>query len=145
MVSRPPRRKKATGRKRTAKKTVSAGGKAEATGSNYETLVTYAHLALLGGVADPPFDLPRRYAGLFNWLWWFGPSWWWELGQYVYQRPKLSPKQLAALRRPALFMDWGSTKSDKAVSCMEWLVEQAMLKGKRGREFWWVAPVAFHR
>src|SRR5579871_1036226 len=43
-----------------AKKTKSSGGKAEATGSNYETLVAawYAHSVLLGKTAQPPFDLP---------------------------------------------------------------------------------------
>lgn len=43
-----------------AKKTKSSGGKAEATGSNYETLVAafYAHSVLLGETAQPPFDLP---------------------------------------------------------------------------------------
>jgi len=42
-----------------AKKKISSGGKAEASGSNYETLVAtwYAHSVLLGGVAQPPFDL----------------------------------------------------------------------------------------
>lgn len=60
MVSSPIRREKANARKRTVKKAVSSGGKAEATGSNYETLVAtwYAHVVLLGGAADPPFDLP---------------------------------------------------------------------------------------
>jgi hypothetical protein len=43
-----------------AKKKISSGGKAEASGSNYETLVAtwYAHSALLGAAAQPPFDLP---------------------------------------------------------------------------------------
>jgi hypothetical protein len=42
-----------------AKKKTSSGGKAEASGGNYETLVAtwYAHSVLLGGVAQPPFDL----------------------------------------------------------------------------------------
>jgi hypothetical protein len=42
-----------------AKKKASSGGKAEASGANYETLVAtwYAHSVLLGGVAQPPFDL----------------------------------------------------------------------------------------
>ncbi len=43
-----------------AKKTTSSsGGKAEASGGNYETLVAtwYAHSVLLGGIAPPPFDL----------------------------------------------------------------------------------------
>jgi hypothetical protein len=41
------------------KKKTSSGGKAEASGGNYETLVAtwYAHSVLLGGVAQPPFDL----------------------------------------------------------------------------------------
>jgi hypothetical protein len=43
-----------------AKKKASSGGKAEASGANYETLVAtwYAHSILLGAVAQPPFDLP---------------------------------------------------------------------------------------
>jgi len=42
-----------------AKKKTSSGGKAEASGGNYETLVAtwYAHSVLLGGIAQPPFDL----------------------------------------------------------------------------------------
>ena len=42
-----------------AKKRTSSGGKAEASGGNYETLVAtwYAHSVLLGGVAQSPFDL----------------------------------------------------------------------------------------
>jgi hypothetical protein len=42
-----------------AKKKTSSGGKAEASGSNYETLVAtwYAHSVLLGGISQPPFDL----------------------------------------------------------------------------------------
>jgi hypothetical protein len=42
-----------------AKKKTSSGGKAEASGGNYETLVAtwYAHAILLGAVAQPPFDL----------------------------------------------------------------------------------------
>jgi hypothetical protein len=43
-----------------ATKKISSGGKAEASGASYETLVVtwYAHSILLGGVAQPPFDLP---------------------------------------------------------------------------------------
>lgn len=42
------------------KKKASSGGKAEASGGNYETLVGawYAHAVLIGGVLYPPFDLP---------------------------------------------------------------------------------------
>jgi hypothetical protein len=41
------------------KKKTSSGGKAEASGGNYETLVItwYAHSVLLGGASQPPFDL----------------------------------------------------------------------------------------
>lgn len=42
-----------------AKKKTSSGGKAEASGGNYEALVAawYAHSTLLGAAAHPPFDL----------------------------------------------------------------------------------------
>ena len=68
----------------------------------------------------------------------------------VYRRPKLYAKQTAAFFNPTdasgqpARYSWieGSTKSGKTVSCMAWLVEQAMLLGKQGREFWWVAPVS---
>ena len=55
----PPARTKPAAPKRKAKKRVSSGGKAEASGGNYETLVAtwYAHLVLLGETADPPFGL----------------------------------------------------------------------------------------
>lgn len=62
---------------------------------------------------------------------------------YVYQRPKLYK-----LQSEAFFNDFryawieGSTKSGKTVSCMAWIVEQAIFIGKEGREFWWVAPVS---
>ncbi len=62
--------------------------------------------------------------------------------EYTYTRPPLYPKQ-----REAFFNDYryswieGSTKSGKTVSCMAWLFEQALVHGKKGREFWWVAPV----
>jgi hypothetical protein len=50
---------KRTVKKRVVKKRTSSGGKAEASGGNYEALVAtwYAHLVLLGGAAQPPFDL----------------------------------------------------------------------------------------
>src|SRR6266850_4797190 len=46
-------------RQMAKKKKTSSGGKAEASGGNYETLVAtwYAHSVLLGGIAQPPFDL----------------------------------------------------------------------------------------
>lgn len=62
---------------------------------------------------------------------------------YTYQRPKLYAKQSTAFFNEDRY-SWieGSTKSGKTVSCMAWLFEQALIKGKTGREFWWVAPVA---
>lgn len=61
---------------------------------------------------------------------------------FVYQRPKLYTKQEAALFCSERY-SWieGSTKSGKTAGCMAWLVEQAFIFGKPGREFWWVAPV----
>lgn len=63
--------------------------------------------------------------------------------EHVYVRPKLYAKQVAAFFGGARY-SWieGSTKSGKTVSCMAWLLEQTLFKGKEGREFWWVAPVA---
>lgn len=62
--------------------------------------------------------------------------------EYVYQRPKLYTKQQAALFCFERY-SWieGSTKSGKTAGSMAWLLEQAVLLGKDGREFWWVAPV----
>lgn len=61
--------------------------------------------------------------------------------EYTYQRPKLYAKQTQAFFNDSRYA-WieGSTKSGKTVSCMAWLFEQSLLKGKPGREFWWVAP-----
>jgi len=62
---------------------------------------------------------------------------------FTYERPKLYK-----LQSEAFFNDFryawieGSTKSGKTVSCMAWIVEQAVFIGKEGREFWWVAPVS---
>ncbi|TBG44829.1 hypothetical protein ELG77_08935 [Rhizobium leguminosarum] len=60
----------------------------------------------------------------------------------TFRRPKLYPKQTEAFFNANRY-SWieGSTKSGKTVSCIAWLVEQAITKGKEGREFWWVAPV----
>ena len=34
-----------------------------------------------------------------------------------------------------------STKAGKTVGCIFWLTEQALLNGKPGRNFWWIAPI----
>jgi len=69
-----------------------------------------------------------------------------------YERPWLYQKQADALFSVArwVFIE-ASTKSGKTVGCMAWLFEQAALKGKPGRNYWWVAPtlptakIAFRR
>lgn len=60
----------------------------------------------------------------------------------TYTRPKLYEKQTQAFFNDCRY-SWieGSTKSGKTVSCMAWLLEQALFNGKPGRQFWWVAPV----
>ena len=60
-----------------------------------------------------------------------------------YQRPWLYGRQQAALFAPERYsVVEASTKSGKTVGCIAWLFEQAALYGKRGRNYWWVAPVS---
>ncbi|HEY6965867.1 MAG TPA: hypothetical protein VI229_00235 [Burkholderiales bacterium] len=66
-----------------------------------------------------------------------------------YKRPWLYPKQAACifdgrdvkgdLARYS-FIE-ASTKAGKTVGCLAWLLEQAVVLGRPGRNFWWVAPV----
>lgn len=65
-----------------------------------------------------------------------------------YQRPWLYPKQAEAIfdcrdvdGAPSryAFIE-ASTKAGKTSACIAWLFERAVL-GKRGQNFWWVAPV----
>ena len=65
-----------------------------------------------------------------------------EFKEIIYRRPKLYPKQLAAMfdKRPISLIE-ASTKSGKTVSGIIWLYEQA-LRGSAGQHFWWVAPVS---
>jgi hypothetical protein len=61
--------------------------------------------------------------------------------QARYIRPWLYPKQAAAIFQPArTVVIEASTKSGKTVGCLAWLLEQAILTGKPGRNYWWVAP-----
>ena len=61
--------------------------------------------------------------------------------QINYQRPPMYDKQ-----RDAVFNDSryslveASTKSGKTVSCLIWLIEQAILHGQAGQVYWWVSP-----
>lgn len=60
----------------------------------------------------------------------------------IFNRPYLYPKQKAAIYEPKRFsLIEASTKAGKTVSCIIWLVEQA-LKGRPGWNYWWVAPVS---
>ncbi|MGE3448675.1 MAG: phage terminase large subunit [Microbacteriaceae bacterium] len=69
-----------------------------------------------------------------------------------YERSPLYPAQEAAIFAPERY-SWveASTKSGKTHACIVWLTEQAVLNGREGREFWWVAPrysqakIAFRR
>jgi hypothetical protein len=65
-----------------------------------------------------------------------------------YTRPLLYPKQEHAIFYPKDSKgEWAryslieaATKTGKTVGCIAWLFEQAIF-GKRGQNFWWVAPV----
>ena len=61
--------------------------------------------------------------------------------EHEYTRPWLYAKQEAAFFNDARY-SWteASPKSGKTVGGMTWLNEEAMV-GKRGQEYWWVAPV----
>ena len=67
---------------------------------------------------------------------------------WEYQRPWLYDKQRLAIfdcvdlnGDPARYsLVEASTKSGKTVSCIAWLLEQA-LQGKDGDNYWWVAPI----
>tara|TARA_Y100000310_G_scaffold344164_1_gene455469 strand:- start:1163 stop:2377 length:1215 start_codon:yes stop_codon:yes gene_type:complete len=59
-----------------------------------------------------------------------------------YTRPFLYKQQKEAIFNPARYVIIeASTKSGKTAGCMAWLTEQALLYGKEGRVYWWVAPV----
>lgn len=60
-----------------------------------------------------------------------------------YDRPYLYPKQEAILFNPLRYAYCeSSTKAGKTHGCIIWLVEQTLLNGAPGRNFWWVAPVS---
>lgn len=60
-----------------------------------------------------------------------------------YRRPWLYAKQTEATFDPhRIACIEASTKAGKTVSCISWLLEQAMMGGGEGRNYWWVAPVA---
>lgn len=60
----------------------------------------------------------------------------------VYERPWLADYQLDALFCAERYgVTEASTKAGKTVGCMAWLLEEAALKGKPGRNYWWCAPI----
>ncbi len=59
-----------------------------------------------------------------------------------YTRPKLYAKQAEAFFNEArISLCEASTKAGKTHGGMSWLLEQAILYGKPGHNYWWVAPV----
>lgn len=62
--------------------------------------------------------------------------------QFYYDRPPITNYQKAILDSPARYtVTEASTKAGKTASHIIWLFEQALIKGKEGDNFWWVAPV----
>lgn len=60
----------------------------------------------------------------------------------LYERPFLYAKQEKAFFTPARYSCIeGSTKCGKTHAGLTWLLEKAMLEGKDGYNYWWVAPV----
>lgn len=59
----------------------------------------------------------------------------------AYRRPALAAYQLAHVFCPErISVIEASTKVGKTVSCIAWIIEQAMLTGQPGRKYWWIAP-----
>lgn len=60
--------------------------------------------------------------------------------EFIYERPFLYPKQLAAIFAPTRYAEIeASTKSGKTHGCLVWLFEQAF-RARPGEQVWWVAP-----
>jgi hypothetical protein len=60
-----------------------------------------------------------------------------------WRRPWMYRKQLVAIFNPARYsIIEASTKAGKTIGALTWLLEQAMLGGKEGQNYWWVAPVS---
>lgn len=63
--------------------------------------------------------------------------------RFRYTRPWLYEKQLRAFfNDKRIAVCEAATKIGKTFACIVWLLEQAIVRGGPGREFWWVAP--FH-
>lgn len=61
---------------------------------------------------------------------------------FRFRPPKLYPKQRRAMYCRERF-SWteASTKSGKTIGALSWLIEYAVMNGRRSREYWWVAPI----
>ena len=60
----------------------------------------------------------------------------------AYRRPPLYGKQQEAIFHKSRYgLIEASTKSGKTHGAIAWLTEQALLHGRPGRHYWWVAPV----
>ena len=59
-----------------------------------------------------------------------------------YRRPPLYERQRAAIFHDDRY-GWieASTKSGKTYAALAWLTEQALIHGRPGRNYWWVAPI----
>ncbi len=58
-----------------------------------------------------------------------------------YQQPKFYPKQRDALFDPhRISIIEASSKAGKTSGCVAWIFEQA-LAGKKGHNYWWIAPI----
>lgn len=64
-----------------------------------------------------------------------------ELRTIEYVRPYLYPKQSDVFFGPERYsLTEASTKSGKTTGGLVWLFEKAAITGRRGRNYWWVAP-----
>lgn len=62
-------------------------------------------------------------------------------GAKTYRRPTLAGYQLQHIFCPErISVIEASTKVGKTVGCIAWIIEQAIINGGPGRQFWWVAP-----
>ena len=60
----------------------------------------------------------------------------------AYRRPPLYDKQSGAIFHAQRYgICEASSKSGKTYACIAWLTEQALIHGRPGRHYWWVAPV----
>ena len=65
-----------------------------------------------------------------------------ELTRFTYRRPQLYRKQYDALfNDDRIALCEASPKTGKTSGALAWIAEEALVHGKPGRNFWWIAPV----